>query len=171
MTREDRVASLAPRHGAAILAYFARRVAIDDAADLTSEVLLVAWRRREVIPGAARELPWLYGVARHVLANYRRAAGRRAAATAVLAGELRTAVAAAEPTDDDALDVRRAMDDLPVELREVLQLTYWEGLSSREVAVVLGVSATTVRNRLRQGRALVAASLESPAAAATPATG
>lgn len=89
----------------------------------------------------------------------------------MLAGELRTAVAAAEPTDDDALDVRRAMDDLPVELREVLQLTYWEGLSSREVAVVLGVSATTVRNRLRQGRALVAATLESPAAAATPATG
>jgi RNA polymerase sigma-70 factor (ECF subfamily) len=39
--------------------------------DLTADVLVVAWRRRSDIPPGA-ELPWLYGVARRVLANYRR---------------------------------------------------------------------------------------------------
>ena len=62
---------------AAVLGYALRRVEQPaDAADVVSEVFLVAWRRLpEAPPGDAR--PWLFGTARHVLANYHRRPRRR----------------------------------------------------------------------------------------------
>ena len=56
---------------------YLRRRAASEPEDLTTEVFLVAWRRRAELPDAP--LPWLYGVARKVLANHRRGAGRREA--------------------------------------------------------------------------------------------
>ena len=55
--------------------YLARRAAPDAVEDLFAEVMTVAWRRIGDIPDGT-ELPWLYGVARRVLANHRRASGR-----------------------------------------------------------------------------------------------
>jgi RNA polymerase sigma-70 factor (ECF subfamily) len=52
-----------------------RRLAeVDAAADLAQEVFVVAWRRRDQVPD--NSLPWLYGVARRLLANYVRAQRR-----------------------------------------------------------------------------------------------
>src|SRR5687768_14349023 len=61
-----------------LLAYALRRS--DDhaaAEEVVGETLLVAWKRRRDMPTGADTLPWLYGVARRVLANQRRAAQRR----------------------------------------------------------------------------------------------
>ena len=49
---------------------YLRRRASSEPEDLTTEVFLVAWRRRDDLPD--EPLPWLYGVARNVLANHRR---------------------------------------------------------------------------------------------------
>ncbi|MFD0743159.1 RNA polymerase sigma factor [Phytohabitans flavus] len=58
-----------------IVRYGVRRLAeVDAAADLAQEVFVVAWRRRDQVPD--NSLPWLYGVARRLLANHRRAQGR-----------------------------------------------------------------------------------------------
>jgi DNA-directed RNA polymerase specialized sigma24 family protein len=43
---------------------YLRRRAASEPEDLTTEVFLVAWRRRAELPDAP--LPWLYGVARKV---------------------------------------------------------------------------------------------------------
>src|SRR3954468_2897060 len=65
-------------HSRAILGSAARRVAQpDEAADVLSEVMLVAWRRRAEVPRGAEERLWLYGVARRVIANQTRSATRR----------------------------------------------------------------------------------------------
>ena len=68
-----------------VLGYAIRRTSDRAAAeDAVSETFLVAWRRLDDVPAEA--LPWLLGVARKVLANQRRAAGRRAAGRADPAG-------------------------------------------------------------------------------------
>ena len=54
-----------------------------------AETFLVAWRRLDDVPADA--LPWLYGVARRVLANQRRSADRGAALERRLAGAERPA--------------------------------------------------------------------------------
>ncbi|MET8120524.1 CU044_5270 family protein [Micromonospora sp. NPDC005189] len=51
-----------------IVKYGLRRLADEDAsAELAQEVFVVAWRRRGEVPD--RSLPWLYGVARRLMAN------------------------------------------------------------------------------------------------------
>ena len=73
-TREDRFEELFREHYRAVRGYALRRAPGDLAQDAVSETFLVAWRRLDDVPADA--LPWLYGVARRVLANQRRSIDR-----------------------------------------------------------------------------------------------
>jgi RNA polymerase sigma-70 factor (ECF subfamily) len=157
--RPQRFEDLARRHGPRVLGYLARRTEPrEDAADLLTETLLVAWRRLDDVPADdAGALAWLLAVARRVGANHRR--GRRRADA--LVDRLREHVAAASPPPDPgALDVRRALAGLGAGDREILTLVAWEGLAVAEAAVVIGVSPESARKRLQRARARLAAALD-----------
>ena len=62
-------------HYDAVLRYCLRRTNREDALDTAAETFTVAWRRRADMP-VDGELPWLYGVARKLLANHHRSAAR-----------------------------------------------------------------------------------------------
>jgi RNA polymerase sigma-70 factor (ECF subfamily) len=127
-------------------AFVLRRTDPECAQDLTAETFLIAWRRREQMP--AQPLPWLYGIARGVLANERRAANRRVALAARVA---------AQPGEPDAAPagkhaVLEALAKLRESDREALLLSAWEGLSTGEAARVVGCSAATFAVRLHRAR-------------------
>src|SRR5918997_1405218 len=65
-----RLRHLHEQHAAALRAYALRRSDRQTAEDLCAEVWSIAWRRIDEVPEDA--LPWLFGVARRVLANERR---------------------------------------------------------------------------------------------------
>lgn len=143
-------------HGTAILRYFARRVdPVEDAADLMSDVMLTAWRRRDAIPPHPQDVLWLYGVARNVLANHRRGTRRRTAATQDLADQLQSAPTHAQAPSVEILDVRAAIRSLNETDREILTLSAWESLTSAEIAAVVGLPPSTVRARLARSRATI----------------
>ena len=74
---ESRFRDLFDGHHRAVMAYFMRRIPNEmDALDATEDVFLVAWRRIDKVPEDDAALPWLYGVARKVLANHRRGDAR-----------------------------------------------------------------------------------------------
>ena len=54
--------------------YARRRVGPDASADVAADTFAIAWRRFAELPHDP--LPWLYGVARRVVANHRRGAER-----------------------------------------------------------------------------------------------
>ncbi len=149
--------ALYERHRDDVWRFLRRRADHHAAEDLTTEVFVVAWRRRADVP--AEPLPWLYGVARKVLANHRRGAGR-AAQLAVKAAQH-----AVTSSDDHAdlvhvrADLADALRQLPLPDREVLLLAAWEGLSSSEVATVLGIRASAARVRLHRARKRLRATL------------
>jgi RNA polymerase sigma-70 factor (ECF subfamily) len=151
--RRERFDRLFDEHFRALLGYALRRVEEPaDAADVAAETLLVAWRRLERVPAGDEARPWLFGVARRVLANQHRGERRRDA----LADRLREAVAAMPfdaPPDDDTELVREAMDRLRPRDREVLALVCWEGLEPAQAAAALGIPAATARTRLHRARA------------------
>jgi RNA polymerase sigma-70 factor, ECF subfamily len=65
-------------HSQAVLRYAGRRTDPDSAGDIVAETFLVAWRRLDDVPtGPGQAEPWLYAVARRVLANAERS-NRRA---------------------------------------------------------------------------------------------
>lgn len=136
-------------HRDAVWRYFKRRSAVDQE-DLTTEVFLVAWRRRDELP--AEPLPWLYGVARRVLANHRRAGDRRDA----LAERAAAYAADAAPDLADAVglraDLARALGQLTERDRELVLLVAWEGLTVAEAAAALGCSRGAAAVRLHRAR-------------------
>ena len=147
--------------------YLRRRTA-DDHEDLTTEVFLVAWRRRSELPH--EPLPWLYGVARKVLANHRRGDARRAALAE------RAAAHAREDAPDlaDAVglrdDLAQALAKLNEPDRELVLLVPWEGLTIAEAAAALGCTRAAAAVRLHRARKRLHHALTGPAelAALTP---
>lgn len=137
----------------AVLGYALRRVDQPaDAADVVSEVFLVAWRRYdEAPPGDGR--PWLFGIARHVLANYHRSARRRQRLGARLRDTLRRDVVPDPAVDVAEWDrVRRTLLRLAPDDRELLMLVGWDGLTPTEAAGVIGIAPGTARMRLARAR-------------------
>jgi len=111
--REEDFRRLYAEHFDAVLGFALRRTdRPDDAADVTADTFLVAWRRLSHLPAGDAARPWLYGVARRVLANQRRGDGRRAALGDRLRHQLAHAVG--DLADDVAhrADVTAAMKRL-----------------------------------------------------------
>ena len=127
------------------------------AADLFAETYLIAWQKLGSIPPGDQAKLWLFGVARNLmLKGFRQ---RRVADALVerLAGELRRAHVEHPQIDDHPrLLLRAALNSLSEGDREILMLTAWEGLTPREIAAVMGISANVVRVRLHRARRRVA---------------
>jgi RNA polymerase sigma-70 factor (ECF subfamily) len=139
-------------HSTAVYRYFRRRAALDDAEDLTADVLATAWRRREDVPEGA-ELPWLYRTAGFVLANHRRKG--RPVPVEDVPEEVDDADPAQLAVIDD--DLRAVLTALSPRDRRILLLHAWEGLDGDQLAAALGIgrggadaALSRARARLRQ---------------------
>lgn len=152
-TDDERFSALFADTNRELLAYAVRRVSDPaDAADVVAEAYLVAWRRIAEVPRGDGARPWLFGVARRVLANHYRGERRRSA----LADRLRAQLVEVVPPADAGLrggsDVELALAGLDENDQEILRLVAWEELARDEIAVVLGVSRAAVRVRLHRAR-------------------
>ncbi|MBQ1029784.1 sigma-70 family RNA polymerase sigma factor [Micromonospora sp. C97] len=149
---EDWFTSLYATEYAHIVRYGLRRLIDGDAAaELAQDVFVVAWRRRVEVPD--RSLPWLYGVARRLLANQWRS--RRAAPDLLPITNVDLARLAGSPGADTTVgvaDVRTALATLNELDQEILRLVGWEELTVSEAAKVLGCTGPTAAVRLHRAR-------------------
>ena len=63
--------------------------------------------------------------------------------------------AAGGPPAGQALDVQRALQQVPLEARLLLALRYVDGLSYGELAKVRGISVNTVKSQLARGKSIL----------------
>lgn len=161
-TPEERFTELFARTHLPLLAYAVRRVADPaDAADVVAETFLVAWRRLDDVPAGAAARPWLYGVARKVLANHYRGERRRNDLADRLRAELATMGESAPlaPDPDETQVVTRVLQRLSDTDQELIRLVAWEQLSREQIAVAMGLSRPAIRVRLHRARARLAAAM------------
>lgn len=128
-----------------IYRYFRRRT--DSAAtseDLSAEVFRIVWEKS----GHGDDLAAIviFGVAKNVLRNHDRSMSRSAG----LIGALR--LERMDGTSAEGSDVLDGIGLLDPKEREVLLLTYWDGLTAVEVSLLLNISAAAVRMRLHRAR-------------------
>ncbi len=143
-------------YSAQVHVYALRRSDRETADEVTARVFLVASRRRRSLP--AEPLPWLYGIARRVLAEERRSKRRRQG----LHGRLRST--AVEEMSELALpdqSLARALHSLSAPDREALLLCYWEELDLAQIARVMGCTRATAGVRLHRARGRLRRALES----------
>jgi RNA polymerase sigma factor (sigma-70 family) len=132
----------------------------EDRRDLAQEICVQAWRSFGSYDATRSFSTWMYRIALNVAISFARQAGRRARHAAPFEYD---------PLDEDALDVAddsatlrepdervralHAFIDQLDALNRALMLLYLEDRSYREIAEVLGITATNVAtkiNRLKQ---------------------
>ena len=161
----ERFEALFDRYHGDVAAYVRRRAPARLAEDVVGETFLIAWRSRDRVHGDP--LPWLYGVARRVLANDLRREYRRGALAARLAQE-RDESATTGLGDAVSEPVRSALLALGQHEREAVLLIAWEGLNPKQAAAAAGCSGPTFRARLYRARRHLRRALNSRTLAEEP---
>jgi RNA polymerase sigma factor (sigma-70 family) len=148
--RRERFEALFERYHGYVVAYAMRRAPVGVVDDVVGDTFLVAWRSLDRVPDDA--LPWLYGVARRVLAKDRRGHRRRAALSERLSREPRllTAAHAVDATVSEPL--LNALLALSAREREAVLLVAWEGLTPAQAAAAAGCSPVAFRVRFHRAR-------------------
>lgn len=118
------------------------------AEDLTQDVFIAALGRAR--GGLDVDVAWLLTVARNKLVDHWRAAARREARLAVLAGGSDGSVASAEPLDPGRAE--QALGELSATYRLALVLRHVDGLSVPEVARHLGRTVEATEQVLTRAR-------------------
>lgn len=120
----------------------------EDAADITQEVFVKAYRSLPKFRGTSAFSTWLYRIAVNACLNFR--AQRRPQAS-----DLDAALVDPRPgaewqvsREDDAVRVRAAVSRLPERQRATLILKLFHELTHQEVAGILGSSVGTVKANL-----------------------
>lgn len=154
-TPEDRFRSTYRTYYRQVYVYFRRRTDIESARDGCADTFLVVWRRIDDLPDGPETLPWLYGVARRVLANQWRARKR----SDRLQDRLRGIGAEPAPSPETLVvraphiqNVLDALDRLKPIDREVLLLSEWEGQSHKEIAAAVGCKPHAVDQRIYRAK-------------------
>jgi RNA polymerase sigma-70 factor (ECF subfamily) len=130
------------------------------AEDAVQETFAAVWRSaRTYKPERGAGAPWLYAVARNAIVD-------RSRSRSDTPGEI-PETPTGEPGPDERAEasyvswrVHRALENLPENERDVIELAYYAGLSQSEVADFLNIPLGTVKTRTRAGLGRLADLLE-----------
>jgi RNA polymerase sigma-70 factor (ECF subfamily) len=158
------LAALYDRHAGLLLALGLRLLGSrSQAEDVLHDVFLEAWHRaRDFDPARGTVRAWLVTRMRSRCLDRRASASRQAR----LAGELaHEGDAPSRKAPGEAIDGQRLQGqiaDLPAELAEVIELGYFEGLSSSQIGQRLGIPVGTVKSRMARALSTLRQGLVGP---------
>lgn len=163
-------ASLYRRHFTGLYRFF-RTKAPDAYEDLVQITMLECVRSKDRYRGDAPFRAFLFAVARNCLLHHFRSRFRDrldfdASRSSVADLDPRPSTLAVRNAESARL--LEAMRRIPLELQAVLELHYWEELTTTELAVALEVPQGTVKSRLRRARVALRGVLDASAEAERP---
>ncbi len=141
------------------------------AEDLAQETLLRAYRGLRTLHEPDKFGPWLCGIAVRTCLDWLKSRERSQVPFSVLApdhnvDQVLGRPSLTEPELDHQDELRRLMGEvetLPEECREVVMLYYYQDVTYRDLAQLLGVSPATINARLTRARNLLRERLGSSA--------
>lgn len=142
----------------------------EDAADMTQEAFLKAYRSLKNFRGDSKFSVWLYRIVSNVCLDFLRSKSRKPTVSLTTENdegeETEIEVADPAPNPEECLmssltreAIARGLDSLPPEQREILLLREISGLSYEEISAALGLELSTVKTRIFRGRKRLAAFL------------
>jgi RNA polymerase sigma factor (sigma-70 family) len=143
---------LVARHWSSV-SRFCRSKIGDDGADIIAQVFLACVEARDRIAGDNIKA-YLFGVARKRLAEHFRQRARTPDVDFSLSSvrDLRTGPATHVARLQRSELLREGLTRIPLDDQIALELAYFEGLSTAEIASVLEIAENTVRSRLSRAR-------------------
>lgn len=123
------------------------------AADATQNTFIKLFRSLKRFQGHSKFSTWLISIARNCIHDEMRGHSRRARLTQAVRMEHETDGRSSDQRS--AVEVREALVQLPMELREPVVLIDMFGFSYREVAQALKVREGTIKSRVHRARAVL----------------
>jgi len=123
-----------------------------DAEDVAQEVFLRLHRYRRRFDASRDLAPWLYRITVNLCLDFWRKRREISWGTSVDVPEQKTAIDAQLDCAGQLQMLHRALGKLPEKMRAAIVLRDIEGLSTREIARILGSSEATVRSQISVGR-------------------
>ncbi len=150
---------LLQRHFASLFRFFRSKLSDALAEDLTQATLLACVDAHTRVTGLASFRAYLFGIARNQLRMHLR--GREVRDRVIELASVSVADLGASPSAIvGARDEQRLLLDalrrIPIDFQIAVELYYWEGMSTRELADVLEIPEGTVRSRLTRAREHIA---------------
>lgn len=127
------------------------------AEDAVQEAFLKAYRGLISFRGDANEKTWLIKIALNTCRDMNRSGWLRFMDRKVTPDMLPEASAPFEEKDEELV---LAVMGLPLKLREVILLHYYQNFSTIEIAQLLGIAQSSVSGRLKRGRDKIRMALE-----------
>jgi RNA polymerase sigma-70 factor (ECF subfamily) len=123
------------------------------AENLLQDVFIKAWRSRELYDAEkGRLFTWLYRITRNICIDHLRSKTYRNSMMAIpednMAG-IKTSFVA-EGLIPDAIGLRKLVDTLRQEEKEVVNLMYFKGFTQRQIAEVMNIPLGTVKTRMNK---------------------
>ncbi len=142
------------RHAASIYRFFANKVD-RDAEDLVQATFLGCVAGRDRVRDGGHFRAYLFGIARNVFKTYLRGRGRGAESDLTVSSvvDLGLGPSTLVLQRQEHRLLLEGLRSVPVESQLLLELRYWEELSTEELAAVFGVAAGTIKSRLSRARA------------------
>ena len=123
-----------------------------DAADVTQEVLLALIRDRHQLRSAESLRSWIYKMTLNAVMNHRRRLKRERSRLETVARENHGESAGdLVMRSQDQIYLKSKVESLPADLREVIVLRYFHGLTQNHLSELLELPRGTVRSRLDKG--------------------
>lgn len=156
------------RHFAGVYRFFRNK--LPDAADeLVQATFLACVKSRDRFRGQSSFRTYIFAIARNELFAYLRKVQRRRDDLdfdQVSMADLGTSPTGRLARDQERQRLLQALCTLPVEQQVLLELFYWEGMSTAELAEVLGIAEPAGRTRLSRARKALRERMETLAGAA-----
>jgi RNA polymerase sigma-70 factor (ECF subfamily) len=149
-----------------VFCYFRRLCSNDeDAEDLTQKTFLKVWSGIGSFQSRSSFSTWIHGIGHHVYVDWR----RRKNLSDLQTDEWWESCVAEGPSPfEDAAEQERAhqvyglVEQLDDGSKEAVHLHYYQGLSLKETAEVLGIATSTVKYRLREALEILRAQTAEP---------
>jgi RNA polymerase sigma-70 factor (ECF subfamily) len=149
------IGRLVARHQLRVFRFIVRRVRSEAMAEeIANEVFLEAWRSAGKYEGRSSVGTWLLAIAHNKAISATRRRGELAwdeEKAGQLADTADDPEVATQKADKGAA-MRRCLDGLSVEHREIIDLVYYQEQSVSEAGVILGIPEATVKTRMFYAR-------------------
>lgn len=135
----------------------------DLAADLTQETFQKAWTALSSFDGRSQLFTWLYRIAYTTFLNHVRRPQRVTSLDETDAAALRDHSPSADQVLSDnqqAARLRKAVLELPEDLRFTVTAHFWGGLAVKEIAEIESITTVAIRKRLAKAFSILSSLLD-----------
>lgn len=124
---------------------------IEAAENLLQDVFIKAWRSRDLYDASKGKIfTWMYNITRNICIDHLRSKAYKKSKVSVLSDDISGLMPGFSNSSmsPDTIGLRKLVDSLRHEEKEVIELMYFKGFTQKEIAMLMNTPLGTVKTRM-----------------------